>query len=244
MNLENIYTPIEEAKKEVLKRWKDKVLQKKVEDFVGKDIPKVFYEQPFSILGRHVVSSNIETVRFAELAKESGLNLLGFEYLDDKFLTMNKAKLNLGKMSFVHKDTKTKRDTFDIFNLQDNNGKRFSEINTFWGERLVEFHHRILSKTVKNIKLIDMSNWIKKRGEKAADFYPHYLAMFIRNGILFDNYLLKGQESKFTEEIFLPSYKKVVDYFGIKPLIVKLLPEENEADIFWYFYEICNIIEK
>ena len=244
MNIDEIYTPIKEAREEIKRRWNDEGLKKKVEKFLGGDIPEIFNNQPFAILGRHVVTPNIETLRFVECAKESGLDLLGFEYLDDRFMTMNKSKLSLGRMLLLDHKTKSKKDTYDIFNLQDNNGKKFSEIKTFWGEKLVDFHHNLTVQHIPDMKTTDMSDWIKKRGKKAIDFYPHYLAMFIRNGILFDNYIIKGHESKFTEGIFLPCYKKIVEYFGIKPLIVQLLPKDNEDDLLWCFYEMHNIIKK
>jgi hypothetical protein len=243
MNLDDIYTPLEEAKEEIQRRWEDKELKKKVDDFIGGDIPDLFNECPFAMLGRHIMTSNIETIRFSELSKEVGLKPLGFEYLDDRFLTMNKSKLSLGKMSFLCSKTNKRKDIFDIFNLQDNNGKKFTEITTFWGEKLVDFHHKLITRNVPDVKLVDMSEWIKKRGEKAADFYHHYLAMFIRNGILFDNYLEKGKESKFTSEVFMPSYEKVFKHFGIKPLIVQLSPKADEYDVSWCFYEMHNIIE-
>lgn len=242
--IDDIYTPIEEAKEEIQKRWKDKDLQAKIEEFIGTDIPGIFNEGPFAVLGRHVVTSNIETLRFVELAKKSDLNLLGFEYLNDRFLTSNKSKLSLGKISIISKKNRSHMDNFNIIDLQSNNGKKFSEILTHWGETLINFHHKLLAEHAPEIKLVDMSDWIKKRGERAVDFYPHYLAMFLRNGILFDNYVLKGNESDFTKEVFLPSYKKVCDHFKIKPLIVQLLPEENEDDVSWCFYEVHNIITK
>lgn len=240
---DNIYTPLEEAKKEIKRRWNDKELQKKVEKYLGK-LPDIFEKKPYAILGRHILTSNVECLIFTEEAKKSGLELMGFEYHDDRFLTMNRSKLGLGKMTLVCNKEKIKKDSFDVFNLQENNGKKFSDIRTFWGEKLTDFHHKLLTNKEPNINLVDMSSWIKKWGEKAIDFYPYYMAMFIRNGILFDNYLIKGEESEFTKNVFFPSYEKVLKHFGLKPIIVQLVPKDHEEDLLLCFYEINNIIKE
>lgn len=244
MKLDDIYTPLEEAKEEIQRRWEDKELKKKVDEYLGKDLPVIFNSKPYAALGRHILTSNIECLMFLKIAKKSGLNLMGIEYYDDKFLTMNRSKLSLGKMTMVCNKKKSKKDSFNIFNLQENNGKKFSEIKTFWGESLIDFHHRLICNIEPNINLVDMSDWIKGKGKKAVDFYLYYLALFVRNGILFDNYLTKGEESEFTKNIFLPNYKKVLEYFGVKPLIVQLVPKEHEEDMLLCFYEINNIIKQ
>ena len=40
-DIKDIYTPLSVAKKEIWRRWNDKELRKKVEDFLGGDIPEV-----------------------------------------------------------------------------------------------------------------------------------------------------------------------------------------------------------
>jgi len=39
VDIKEIYTPLSVAKKEIWKRWNDKALRKKVEDFLGGDLP-------------------------------------------------------------------------------------------------------------------------------------------------------------------------------------------------------------
>ena len=41
--LMSIYTPLEEAKKEIWRRWNDKELRKKIDDFSKNDIPDINY---------------------------------------------------------------------------------------------------------------------------------------------------------------------------------------------------------
>ncbi len=62
------------------------------------------------------------------------------------------------------------------------------------------------------------------------------MAFFICHGILFENFLLKGDEGNFTREIAWPAIQRVTKHFGLKPLIVRLLPEESKADPYWCWY--------
>lgn len=39
-DIKDIYTPLSVAEKEVWRRWNDKELRKKVEDFLGGDVPE------------------------------------------------------------------------------------------------------------------------------------------------------------------------------------------------------------
>jgi hypothetical protein len=41
LRLENFYTPLSEAKREIWRRWNDKALRKKVEEFLDGDVPKM-----------------------------------------------------------------------------------------------------------------------------------------------------------------------------------------------------------
>ena len=58
--IKHIYTPLEEAKEEIWRRWNDKALRKKVEEFLGGDIPDLFKKKPCAVLARSVVSPNFE----------------------------------------------------------------------------------------------------------------------------------------------------------------------------------------
>ena len=40
-DIKDIYTPLSVAKKEIWRRWNDPVLRKKVEEFLGGDVPEV-----------------------------------------------------------------------------------------------------------------------------------------------------------------------------------------------------------
>src|SRR3989338_6746540 len=85
------------------------------------------------------------------------------------------------------------------FNL--NNGKKFKEIKTLWGESFVDFHRKLF--TVHDYKtedfhLYNASDWFKKNGGKAVGYYTNLLLMFTCFGILFENFLIsKDSEGDF-----------------------------------------------
>lgn len=112
---------------------------------------------------------------------------------------------------------------------------RFADVRTLWGERLADFHHGLLSQSVSEIGRYDISPWYESHGEKAKEYYPYYLALFICHGILFENFITNG-EDRFTKSVVFPAFKQVVDHFGIKPLIVPLVPHETASDIYWRCY--------
>lgn len=49
LRLENFYTPLSKAKDEIWKRWNDEELKKKVEKFLGGDLPKYFKGNPKAV---------------------------------------------------------------------------------------------------------------------------------------------------------------------------------------------------
>ena len=97
-----IYTTLEEAKKEIWRRWNNEILRKEVEEFLG-EVPEVFKKEPRACLCRHIFSPNYEYLRFLDLIQGIDLKPLGIEYLKDMFITTNKDKTYLAKMAFIDK---------------------------------------------------------------------------------------------------------------------------------------------
>jgi len=241
LSVEDIYTPLSVAKKEIWKRWDDKELRKKVGEFLGGDIPKFLKDSPKAYFPRHVVSPNFDFLRFLKKVNCAEIDFVCPEYRKDKFVSKNKSKYHLCKMFFHDGKGKNgghKISTLRIVDFQKSEGKRFEEIKTIWGENFLDFHHRILGSLVPDIenKVFDISSWFKKNGEKPEKFYSKFLALFIRNGILFENFLLNKDESEFTEKIVLKSFQELQNKLGVKPLIVHLLPHGNEDDKCWLCY--------
>ena len=241
MNIDDIYTPIEEAKKQIQERWKDENLKKKVDEYLGNDIPSFLLDSPKAYLARHISSPNFEFFLFKELAGKIGLEFVLSEFTDDIFTTENTSKYHLGKMFFekgVGKRGGKDIITELIIDFNNSNGKKLREIKTLKGECITDFHHKLLRQHEENekFKIHDFSDWLKKFDSDPEKFYRHFLAFFIRNGILFENFLLNKEEKKFTIEKVLPSFIFLTEKFGVKPIIVRLLPKGEEESPHWLHY--------
>lgn len=242
-DIKEIYTPLSVAKKEIWRRWNDKELRKKVEDFLGGDVPKFLQKEPKAAIVRHISSPNFELAYFLELVKGCGLNSMLVEFTKDKFVDKNRDKYHLCKLFFYNglgKKFGEKIQTQVIIDFQVSRGKRLCDIKTLDGENLVDFHHRILSSIFPESKkrMFDISEWFYRKGPKAKKYYIYYLALFICHGVLFENFSLKAdmREKGYDKKVVIPGIKKLVKLFGVKPLIVPILPLESESALHWWHY--------
>ncbi|MBA4319017.1 MAG: hypothetical protein C0412_11520 [Flavobacterium sp.] len=237
--LDEIYTPLEEAKVEIWRRWNDKALRKKVEEFLNNDIPESLRSSPRAVLSRQIQSPNFETLQFLELTKDIGLAMTFFEYSCDKFVTKNDDKYYLGRLYFyggTGKKGGRKLSSFKVMDIDKYDGKPLLDIETFWGEKFVDFHGKLFRSLVSDANICDVAENYRRNGRVADKYYSYYLAMFMCHGILFENYLLSENYRDLTKNIFLPSFKKIWKIFGLKPLIVRLIPDGKENDVFWRYY--------
>lgn len=127
LSVEDIYTPLSVAREEILRRWNDKELRKKVEDFLGGDLPEFSKGGPRAILSRDVMSPTKEFCYFLELAQQINLEPAFVEYLDGKFVAKNCNKYYLGKMCFhdgMGKNGGDKIDNIKVINFNDQEGKK------------------------------------------------------------------------------------------------------------------------
>jgi hypothetical protein len=244
MNRDDIYTSLGEAEIEIKRRNKDLVLKKKLDDFWGENKPDFIYDKkPRSVLSKSIMTPNLEFKYFMDISKEIGLDICLWEYNKGKFVGKNQEKRHLGKMFFYHghgKKNGNKIDHTNILDFSKEEGKKMFDVNTLCGKKLVDFHHDILEKVFpnKNFNIKDISEWFDKTRYMDA-YYLYYLSLFIRDNILFENFFFDGEkeETKFTCDNFLPSFKKAIEIFGCKPLIVPLLPQEHEKSHFWLSYD-------
>lgn len=190
----DIYTPLEESEEEIWRRWNDNILRKRVEKFLGK-IPEVIQKEPRVCLFRQVFSPNYEYLQFLDLIQKINLKPLGIEYLEDMFLTLNKDKACLGKMTFIDKgQDRNKLIHKRVINLLESQKKKLNSIETIWGENFVDFHHRLLAQYSQTIELFNASSWYKSKGGKAKEYYHYFMALFICHGILFENFITNERE--------------------------------------------------
>lgn len=241
--VEGIYTPLSVAKEEIWRRWNDKALRKKVEDFLEGDVLYMLRNTPKATLVRYITTPNLELSYFLDLAKITGLDYSLLEYSRDKFVSKNPDKYSLCKMSFfdgIGKKGGVKSSRINVVNFNKTEGKLLDCLDTLWGEKLIDFHHRIIKQSmgeeVKE-KIFDISDWFDEKRNKNRDFYYlHYLSLFVCHGVLFENFLLDKGEIEFTLKKVLPSFAKVEEIFGVKPLIVPLEPFKDETDCAWRSY--------
>jgi hypothetical protein len=240
MDYSDFYANIKDVKKEIIRRNKDVNLLNKIEEYLNGDIPKPFKSCQRAVMFRNIISPDLEFLNFINMSKETGLNVLGLEYLDDKFCTRNQDKLCLVKLAFFEKRDKNQMAIINykkIVDIKLSDNKKFSDIKTLGGENLIDFHHNLLKKNIsEEIELYDMSEWIKRNGSKAIEYYKKLLALFICNGVLFENFLLEGEEDLFTKEVFLPAFILVSEFFGLKPLILPAIKPELINDKYWWCY--------
>lgn len=246
----NTYTSLDEAKTEIWKRWNNQGLKKEVSDYLG-GTPVFFRNEPRAVLHRHVISPNYEYDRFLDLAMQVNLKPIGIEYTRDIFLTRNYDKLGLGKLGFFHgKNSKGESVVRykKVIDLMNSEKKRFGDIQTVWGENLVDFHHRLARSHSEGIEVTDLSQWYISQGSSLLERYEKLLSFFVSYGVLFENFIFKEghYEDSFTKEIFYPAFMKNTQRFGVSPIIVSLLPISSEDEAYWTWYpdELESSIEK
>lgn len=232
-----MYTSIDEAKEEVWKRWNDTDLRQSVLEYVG-ELPEGFDREPWAVLARHLGTPNFEFCSFVKMARKAELKPLCFEYIGDKICSKNPDKFFLGKTIFCHdsKENGSGVTSHHIIDFCTEDGKLFNKVKTRWGEGIVSFHHGILASALPGILLTDNTAWLKSMGKRPELFYHRLIALFVCHGIMFENFLDEGNEGKFTREIVRPAIRRVTEHFGLKPLIVRLRPEESEAEPYWCWY--------
>ncbi len=235
-----VYTPLSEAMEEITLRWNDLSLKKNIEEYLKNDIPVPFIDEPKFVIFRHLCTPNYELHRFISIADAFEWKPVFGEYPQDKFTPNNLSKYFLGKMGFhfgFGKKGGQKVKYINVIDFNNSNGKSLSALQTLQGQNLKDFHRELFNLKYPQYKeesnFFDSSEWFKNNGNVAKEYYKNFLALFIRNGILFENFLLTGSEGELTNNYFFPAFMNVWKTFGLKPLIVALEPTDIENDEFW-----------
>jgi hypothetical protein len=235
-----VYTSLIEAKKEVWKRWRDVNLRRRVTELVGSDIPDVFLKEPRAVIFRNVISPTHECLKFLELAEKIGLAPLGLEYLDDRFCTRSVDKLGLGKLRiFQGRDKNGAAITRceKIIDIKSDDNKMFNQIQTDWGENLVDFHRALAEEHAIELEVFDLSGWIQRHSATARENYRNMFALFTCFGIQLENFVTNDSASaEFVARVAYPAFNEVRDELGVSPLIVPIYTEEDLRDISCWSY--------
>lgn len=235
--IKEMYSSISEIQQEIERRKNDVALRQKVEKFLSEYGIPFQDTTPKAFFSRSVMSPNLELSYFLNLADDLRLEPMLLEY-PDKFVAKNENKYFLCNMHFGTKATQN-RHGIKIVDFGTSEGKRFNELKTLWGDDFITFHHKILFKEKPQVegKILNIYEWFNKSRKTGGDYYAAYLSLFICNGVLFENFLGNDkEETKFVQEKILPSFKKIYEMFGVKPLIFPLLPIENEGQESWLTY--------
>ncbi|MFA9262791.1 MAG: hypothetical protein ACEQSB_05615 [Undibacterium sp.] len=241
MELDDMYVSLDFAREEIVRRWNDKNLKQRVEGLLTGDMPEILRLAPRAVISRHVMSPNFELLNFLGTAKELGLQPAGLEYTYDKFVSKNEDKYYLGKLVFFEglgKKGGEKLSSLKVIDFDLCDGKKIADIKTAWDQDFVTFHHELVYPFLGPENIVDMSEYYRRNGLQASHYYKYILSLFICHGVLFENFLLSDIYKELTEEILLPSLKEVTSIYGIKPLIVRLVPSESEEDIHWRQYPL------
>jgi hypothetical protein len=239
MSANSIYTQLSVAKDEILRRWNDKDLRKKVEDFLGGKVPEIFSNDPKAVLFRNIATPNFESERFFDLASIVNLKPAYLEFSADKFCTRNKDKICLGKMCFSEKNSLNHNVFKKIIDMKESDNASFGNIKTLWGEGLTDFHHKLFEKYHGDgtLNFSDVS-YLKNETKNIEELYDKFLAYFVCFGVLFENFILKEghYENTFTKRVVYPAYLRNLERFGVAPVIIPLLPISDEEETSWMWY--------
>lgn len=238
-----VYTTWDAALEELERRQHDPELAQVAHGLIPNGVPGVLEGKKSLVLFRHVATPNYEVARFLAGADALSDRADPFilEYTKDKFTNRNEWKFSLGKLAFHKGHSKTNDILLEnkvIVDVNDSNFKPLREISTHWGQNLIEFHHELFEVMYPMFKdsKYDLSEWLHELGPTAKDYYVPFLSLFVRDGILFENFMVDGKEEGFTKEVILPALLAVEEATGKRPLIVPLEPTHIEGDKFWLSY--------
>jgi len=242
-----IYTSLPEAVKMLKERQKDKKLIKKIEDILKNDIPAPLKKiDLYGINAKQLATPNSDIRWFIKLVKEFGLKPYFSEYHSDKFTSNNAFKHSLGVIHLkdgIYKDGESKLENVTIVDFNKYNGRPIKDVKTLWSESLIDFHHGLFEVSgIKKEDLIfhDDSSWLERNGGSAEKYYEKDMLLYVSHGILFENFLLTGDDGLFAKKVLLPAFKKALEITGFRPLIVPIPPMDIQEDSIWYSYD-CKI---
>ncbi len=255
MNISDYYTPFDELISTAQARWEDRALRTRLEEFLGSDMPRALREGvgPAAVSVRCIATPDNEFLNFLGQANTLQLRPVFLEYAKDKFVAKNEDKYALCKLHFFSESAANIKEcpTLKLIDFNRFEGKAFADIRTLSDETLVDFHHGLLheylgEETTRGIAIEDFSDWFNRTRYATEHYYFYYLSLFVCHGVLFENLLMSDDEREFTETKILPSFKRIEEEFGVKPLIHPITPTENEDDFRWWTYpgDVKLIAEK
>lgn len=232
------YYSLDEAREEIKKRWSNLELKKQIEEELGDDFISSFKDSPKAISWKAVMSPDNSFTFFLSCSTYLNIEPLFFEYLGDKFTSVNEEKKNLGRL-FLKENGVEK--IFDICNIQENENCSVKDVVLRNKENMVSFYNSLFKYSGYNCNKIDITEWAHKLGT-SDDYYYKYLLHFVCHGIAFEMFLdetVDKKESNFTNNVIIPKIQKIKEKYGIEPLIIKPYPsnQDKKEDFYWWSFQ-------
>lgn len=238
LNKDNLYLSLDEARKQVEQRWNNEKIKEQIESVLNEKykLINVFTgDKPRAVIWRSMLSPDNGFELFYQSSNYLGCKVSPLEFLDDKFVTINEEKKALSQIR-LNFEGKNKYIELTEYNKEE--GKKLRDVSLKNGEKLCDFHSRLFKENYNNLIITDISDWCKNIGS-AKDYYYYYLLHFVCHGVLFESFSFEeGREESFTKDIIIPAIEKIEKNFGLKPLIVRLYPENQSEgeDFYWFSY--------
>lgn len=239
--MNDIYTPLEDARQILGDRMRDQALVQRVTEYVGGILPDIFVDidKPIGVLARYVPRGTSEDRLFTELAQEGSFRPYCFSYLADGYTVRNPEKVDIVRPPINWGRDKTRRWIADV---NDRRGP-VGEITTQYGMTSAEFQRGLrqvvfdqagYSNLVDNV--FDLSEWYRLQADRlgggeqrsiAELYYEPLMALYCVFGALFENFYegpntTTGDLALFTANILEPVIERNVKALGVKPVIVRL----------------------
>lgn len=231
--VDTLYTPLDEALELLRARRADEKLRALVTDFHCAHPPDFLPDAPCAFWTRHISTPNHEFELFASTVRTTELRPLCLESTEDIFAAINPDKYRLCRPFFEVRPNHFRG--LPILKTTRLDRRRLCDLKLSNGMSLPAFHHALLCSAFPGFEnhLCDYSQWFATARRNDV-FYLHTLSLFICHGILFENVIAADpEERRFAYEKFLPSFTSAIETFGVKPLVVRLLPLETENDEYW-----------
>ena len=232
----DIYSTLSVALAE-LERRKMSDLPKRVEKYFKSLPPPDFLEKkPFAIYAPSLVTPNLELMYLLSMLPHLSFRTEFLEYQQDKFVHINVTKRALGNLTFVKQGlhgAKLPSSSVRVVDFDAYQGKPLTDVLTKSGEKLTDFHHRLLQKHPTSTTIVprDFSEWFRAASLFDSELsYLRYLGLFITDGILFGNFTSEKYESSFTLKKVIPAVERLISLFGVTPLIVPIEPPGTDEE--------------
>jgi hypothetical protein len=237
-----LYTDWRTAVQKLKARENCKVLEEYIKKNLPGGIPSIMQHKKSMVFARALATPNYEMHRFMTCSDVlTELQPLIFEFTRDKFCSVNTFKQSLGKLQMCQGFNKNNEPLIHfktIIDFNKANGKTFESIKTYTGESLTEYHKRKYLEHFPHMgnSFFNLSDWSEVDGKTAKQWYKKFLTLFLKDAVLFENFVTQEHEIEITKDIVLPAISEIEDETGYKPLIVALQTPSIEGHRFWESY--------